>query len=727
MRRYIIIFILSICYVKAFAQYVGNASIASLKYDGTFYTPGGIEYVGKKDGDIYRLHLRWDISSIPDGATITKVWLTTSPGFQASGHTLTVWESSINNLSTSDWDNMAKGSALKTLKGSDANSYMVNIVDGDLIDKIKSSLSKDFFAITMVSSSESVEGAYWYYSSASLKIDYTESSTDENTISCSNTTIAKGESPGTITGSDIPGPFKWKKKEGSGSWTDAGGNDTDKDYTPKALTTTTSYKRIANGVESKELTITVVENTICCSQPVEEGSSPGKLTGSSFPGPYKWKKKVDNGNWTDAGGADTDKDYSPGPITTPTYYKRIANGVESNTVTISINSYCTNGEQLLITNHDGWQISHGSPSYAYAKDFDDVPNNIGPVIVLEGDFTCRISNSYRNSDGVFIEYPFLKGNTYSVSLYAGVSGDETDNDVNVYAAHNIDAHPGNDKEVDTEAERRQLIGVADGFHNVNNLYQFTFVADEDYNSLWILAHYTDWHTWPPSKIYAAYWKISRVSVLAENLQVSKPFISPQTSSSLRGEKISMGGTDAIIANNEKLQLIADEQINLSNGFHAYNGSNFSAKIQDINNRCIENKSIIVSNLEQKLEKEEFEEDTIPDIVVEEPFSSSFNNHVSEGNNQEQVTKHNEEKTEGFISCAELKIFPNPSDGIFNIKIPSDFEARQIEILSSNGTVIYRNNINNNQLEMDIRDVKPGVYFIRLISNNNILTRRIIKK
>ncbi len=73
----------------------------------------------------------------------------------------------------------------------------------------------------------------------------------------------------------------------------------------------------------------------------------------------------------------------------------------------------------------------------------------------------------------------------------------------------------------------------------------------------------------------------------------------------------------------------------------------------------------------------------------------------------------------------FSIYPNPSKGLFTIKIPVLKETCQISITDIIGRVIYSDFIKNEISIVDISDLCSGVYFLEINIENEIFTEKII--
>ncbi|MBR9918148.1 T9SS type A sorting domain-containing protein, partial [bacterium] len=69
----------------------------------------------------------------------------------------------------------------------------------------------------------------------------------------------------------------------------------------------------------------------------------------------------------------------------------------------------------------------------------------------------------------------------------------------------------------------------------------------------------------------------------------------------------------------------------------------------------------------------------------------------------------------------LSIYPNPSRNLININ--SDSEINEVFILDLKGSIVQTHNSNR----FNVSDLTPGVYFIKIITENGVATSKFIKK
>ncbi|MBD81102.1 MAG: hypothetical protein CL840_19445 [Crocinitomicaceae bacterium] len=82
------------------------------------------------------------------------------------------------------------------------------------------------------------------------------------------------------------------------------------------------------------------------------------------------------------------------------------------------------------------------------------------------------------------------------------------------------------------------------------------------------------------------------------------------------------------------------------------------------------------------------------------------------------------------SGGDVKLFPNPNDGVFRIELKNlDVTKLVVQVLSMEGKEVYRDEFNGQyksyQGQIDLKAQTPGVYIIKLASERGVLFGRII--
>ncbi|MFT4802511.1 MAG: hypothetical protein ACI93N_002290 [Flavobacteriaceae bacterium] len=107
---------------------------------------------------------------------------------------------------------------------------------------------------------------------------------------------------------------------------------------------------------------------------------------------------------------------------------------------------------------------------------------------------------------------------------------------------------------------------------------------------------------------------------------------------------------------------------------------------------------------------------IKDIVGNSLVNSEFEAYFF---NNEVLSVENDFIVSGF------SMFPNPTSDFLNIKI-QEGEIEQILLYNLNGKKVLSKKINKQQSIIDIQNLIRGIYVIKIISNNGILTKKLLK-
>jgi hypothetical protein len=75
------------------------------------------------------------------------------------------------------------------------------------------------------------------------------------------------------------------------------------------------------------------------------------------------------------------------------------------------------------------------------------------------------------------------------------------------------------------------------------------------------------------------------------------------------------------------------------------------------------------------------------------------------------------------------VYPNPSNGIFNIALGT-IQPTQIVAYDLTGKIVYDKKeitVTNFETKIDLSNVSPGIYFVKISNNDQITVKRIIKE
>jgi hypothetical protein len=74
-----------------------------------------------------------------------------------------------------------------------------------------------------------------------------------------------------------------------------------------------------------------------------------------------------------------------------------------------------------------------------------------------------------------------------------------------------------------------------------------------------------------------------------------------------------------------------------------------------------------------------------------------------------------------LTNSEINVFPNPSNGVFEIELPSQ-KIQEVEIFSSDGRLVWSENFSTKRNSQTIKfNARAGIYFMRI---NEVVWRKI---
>lgn len=78
---------------------------------------------------------------------------------------------------------------------------------------------------------------------------------------------------------------------------------------------------------------------------------------------------------------------------------------------------------------------------------------------------------------------------------------------------------------------------------------------------------------------------------------------------------------------------------------------------------------------------------------------------------------------------KIRAYPNPTKGLLNLELDSSTfpvgETKVLSLLSLNGRLVYTTNLTGNSEKLDIGDLVPGVYFLKIHSSSEVVLQKII--
>jgi hypothetical protein len=78
---------------------------------------------------------------------------------------------------------------------------------------------------------------------------------------------------------------------------------------------------------------------------------------------------------------------------------------------------------------------------------------------------------------------------------------------------------------------------------------------------------------------------------------------------------------------------------------------------------------------------------------------------------------------GDVTQKPVNVYPNPSDGIFNIE---GEDILKIEVVDMYGQVILSEDVKTVHIRIDLGDKAAGAYLLRVVTDGGIVTHKIVK-
>jgi len=153
-----------------------------------------------------------------------------------------------------------------------------------------------------------------------------------------------------------------------------------------------------------------------------------------------------------------------------------------------------------------------------------------------------------------------------------------------------------------------------------------------------------------------------------------------------------GSGSVVLESGSDVNFIAGHSINFLPGFHAQSGSYIDAHITTTGSFC----------------------DQIPQsIVAISPIAKKSINSDKDPDLQEEFVK------------PSMKVYPNPNNGQFIVELENCETGGELVLINSLGAIVFSTKTNANTTLIELTAKQQGIYFVRTINGNELLTKKII--
>lgn len=121
------------------------------------------------------------------------------------------------------------------------------------------------------------------------------------------------------------------------------------------------------------------------------------------------------------------------------------------------------------------------------------------------------------------------------------------------------------------------------------------------------------------------------------------------------------------------------------------------------------------------------------VYPESGVAQDFTNDVvytvtaQNGDTQEYVVKVDfNTGVDMYFSDQDINVYPNPNNGMFKLQVNIEkLNNFDIEVVNIQGKVVYRNKFTESENEINISEFANGIYYIRIIADDNIITKKVL--
>lgn len=195
-------------------------------------------------------------------------------------------------------------------------------------------------------------------------------------------------------------------------------------------------------------------------------------------------------------------------------------------------------------------------------------------------------------------------------------------------------------------------------------------------------------------IAVSVFELTPVTIIEDHLTVSNTTFSSENNCVNAQQTITVAGDEypVTVENEASINFIAGQSIRFLPGFHAEAGSYVNAWITTTDEFC---------------------NDLPAPIMAAEPLAEK----------SAEIEKPQIE--EGTLKQPGLKVYPNPNNGHFTIKLENIDSETRVLMYSSVGQAVYDVTMTEKSLSVELPDLQRGIYFIKAINNQKQFDQKIV--
>ncbi len=364
-----------------------------------------------------------------------------------------------------------------------------------------------------------------------------------------------------------------------------------------------------------------------------------------------------------------------------------------------------------------WQRSHGTPQ---------IFTNPGGGKTLPYNYAymwAAIEGGVLYGEGIFANYSFFANHSYSVSVT--VQATSSGGSFFVYATTGLTepSSPGCGDPIPVPTSKQFVMQNSPVVNGGWQTFTVSFVPTANYTQLWIYPSTTSTTQY---NFYTSY--VNACTDCSATITYNSGVVPSGNTKSgdvYAGSSTGTGGVGTVtVSSTATTSLQAVNAIHFEHEFHAtVSTDNFSAKIiscSDLTTLAINQNPVSSPG----------------NLVANESFTqpSNVNNNISNNSSLKNtdslswLAKINGYLLSPIIENQDISIYPSPSKG--TVKITGSYNNlnnSQITVFDQSGKQVYQqlNRSGNNIIEFDLNFLNAGVYFIKVIGQNKMVTKKII--